>query len=40
MVQLVLTPADQSATIWAEVQLPTADNTPLLALLASVRVTP
>ena len=36
MVQFVITPPSQTATLWGEVQLPTTDNAPLLAVLASL----
>ena len=37
-VQLAISPADQSATVHIEVQLPDADNTPLQAVLSSVQL--
>jgi hypothetical protein len=35
---LAISPADQSATVYVEVQLPDADNTPLQAVLSSLRL--
>jgi hypothetical protein len=40
LVQFVLTPPDQSSVLWGEVQLPSADNSALVAVLASIAVTP
>ena len=37
-VVLALSPPDQSATVYVEVQLPDADNTPLQAVLSSLQV--
>ena len=37
-VVLALSPGDQSATVYLEVQLPDADNTPLQAVLSSLRL--
>jgi hypothetical protein len=37
-VRLVVSPSDQSATVYVEVQLPDADNTPLQAVLSSLRL--
>jgi hypothetical protein len=37
-VLLAVSPADQSVTVYIEVQLPDADNTPLQAVLSSLRV--
>jgi hypothetical protein len=37
-VLLAVSPADQSATVYIEVQLPDADNTPLQAVLSSLQV--
>ena len=37
-VLLALSPADQSVTVYVEVQLPDQDNTPLQAVLSSLRV--
>jgi hypothetical protein len=37
-VQLALSPADQSVTVYIEMQLPDEDNTPLQAVLSSLQV--
>ena len=37
-VLLALSPADQSVTVYVEIQLPDQDNTPLQAVLSSLRV--
>jgi hypothetical protein len=37
-VLLAVSPADQSSTVYIEVQLPDADNTPLQAVLSSLRL--
>ena len=39
-IQLAINPADRSATVHIEVQLPDADNTPLQAVLSSVPTVP
>ena len=38
-VLLAISPTDQSNTVYIEVQLPDADNTPLQAVLSSLRLT-
>jgi hypothetical protein len=37
-IALALSPADQSVTVYVEVQLPDGDNTPLQAVMSSLQV--
>ena len=39
IVQLAISPTDQSVTLFIEVQLPDADNSGLQAVLSSLQVT-